>query len=149
LKNSINSLIEIYEDINHNTVSSIREYFSDYLDSEKGIPQEEGSSLASKEKIYLNTILRQLFFREVEEYKYQYYLVKPKSKLHEIQGNIEFYNLMVPYLHSQGSTFNKYLLLDCEESFGLTTFSQILSNDYATTFQTKCKAHPEYPFGQM
>ncbi len=56
---------------------------------------------------------------------------------------------MVPFLHSQATPFNKYLHLDCLLNFSLNGLSQILTNDYALTFHTKCKPHPEYPFGQL
>ena len=39
LKNKKQSLIEIYQDINHNTIPSVREYFETYFEAEAGIPQ--------------------------------------------------------------------------------------------------------------
>lgn len=87
--------------------------------------------------------------RETNDFKFQYYLIKPKSSLSAIKSNIEFYNLMVPYLHSQTTPFNKYLHLDCEENLTLSNLSQLLSKDYAATFHIKCKPFPEYPFGQL
>lgn len=62
---------------------------------------------------------------------------------------MEFYNLLVPYLHSKKQKFNKYFLIDCEQSLSLTGLSNFLTKDYALTFHTKCKPSPEYPFGQL
>lgn len=57
--------------------------------------------------------------------------------------------MMIPYLHSQGQPFNKYLLIDCQEDLSLTTASQLLAKDYTLTFHIKCKPAPDYPFGQL
>jgi hypothetical protein len=38
VKDTKHSLLEIYEDINHNTVPSVRQYFEGYLQAAKGIP---------------------------------------------------------------------------------------------------------------
>lgn len=64
-------------------------------------------------------------------------------------SNIEFFNMMVPYLHSQAQSFNKYIFIDCQEDLTLTTVSQLLARDYSMTFHIKCKPAPEYPFGQL
>lgn len=39
IKNPKSSLLEVYLDINHNTVPSIRDYFEAYLNEDAGIPQ--------------------------------------------------------------------------------------------------------------
>ena len=38
-KNQKFSLHDLYKDINHDTIPSVREYFDAYLDEQKGIPQ--------------------------------------------------------------------------------------------------------------
>lgn len=144
LKSPKSSLLEVYLDINHNTVASVRDYFEDYLSEDAGIPQEDG-----QHKLHLASLLRGLFMRETSDFQSQYYLVRPKSSLPAILSNLEFYNLMVPYLHSQATPFNKYLHLDCQHSLTLSTLSQQLAKDYAATFHVKCKPFPEYPFGQL
>jgi hypothetical protein len=97
----------------------------------------------------LSSILHSIFFREVGQLQHQYYLIPQKSSLAEIASNVEFYNLMVPYLHSQAQPFNKYLMVDCQEDLSLTNASQLLAKDYSLTFHIKCKPAPEYPFGQL
>lgn len=39
--------------------------------------------------------------------------MRAKSSMSAILSNVEFYNLMVPFLHSQSAAFNKYLHIDC------------------------------------
>lgn len=59
LKNPKSSLLEVYLDINHNTVASVRDYFQDYLDPDTGIPQED-----TQQRLHLASLIRSLFLRE-------------------------------------------------------------------------------------
>lgn len=81
--------------------------------------------------------------------KHRYCLLARKSTVGEMVSNVEFFNLMVPFLHAQGQPFNKYLLVDCQQDLSLASASQLLARDYALTFHVKCKPAPEFPFGQL
>jgi hypothetical protein len=78
----------------------------------------------------------------VNQFNHQYSIIKRKSPLSDFATNAEFFNLMVPFLHASGQTFNRYILVDCEEDFSLTSASQLIAKDYALTFHVKCKPAP-------
>jgi hypothetical protein len=107
-KNSKQALLEIYKDINHNTIPSVREYFEAYLQPHQGVIIEDQG-----QKYHLSSILHSIFFRDASQVKFQYSLLKHKSPLGEIISNIEYYNLMVPFLHAQAQPFNRYIFVDC------------------------------------
>ncbi len=136
-KNTKLSLLEIYQDINHNTIPSVREFFEAYLQPGQGVLQEDPTH-----KYHLSTLLHSIFFRDASQVKFQYSLLKSKSPLSSIVANIEFYNLVVPFLHAQAQPFNKYILIDCQHDLSLDSASRLLAKDYGLTFHIKCKPAP-------
>jgi hypothetical protein len=143
-KSSKLSLLEIYEDINHNTIPSVREFFEAYLQPHQGVLLEDQA-----QKYHLKAFLHSIFFRDASQIKFQYSLFKYKSSLSDIISNIEFYNLVVPFLHAQAQPFNRYILIDCQHDLSLDSASRLLAKDYGLTFHVKCKPAPEFPFGQL
>jgi hypothetical protein len=55
---------------------------------------------------------------------------------------------MAPFKAHKQMPFVKYLYIDCSELTFLK-MSKLLLKDYVTSFYSKFKAAPEFPFGQM
>ena len=151
IKTKESSLYEIYLDINHDTIDSVKNYFEQYFVEEQGIPKETPQNkLETVDSLHVSKLLPKMFFSQPEQYEKSWYFANSSKQrtLDQIRSNVELFNLMVPFRMSRKMAFNKFYYVDCEE-LSFLTISHLLGKDYINTFHGRFKGAPEYPFGEL